>query len=67
MGKKIKIWKTSPGSGDGEPGLVMNNRLQLACGKVSIFVEEIQRPGKKIQPIKIFLLGFAIPESTQLN
>ena len=66
-GEKIKIWKASHGSGDGEPGLVMNDQLQVACGKGSIFVEEIQRPGKKIQPIKIFLLGFAIPESTLLN
>jgi methionyl-tRNA formyltransferase len=45
----------------------MNDQLQVACGKGSIFVEEIQRPGKKIQQIKIFLLGFAIPESTLLN
>ena len=66
-GEKIKIWKASHGSGDGEPGLVMNDQLQVACGKGSIFVEEIQRPGKKIQQIKIFLLGFAIPESTLLN
>ena len=66
-GEKIKIWKASHGSGDGEPGLVMNDQLQVACGKGSIFVEEKQRPGKKIQPIKIFLLGFAIPESTLLN
>jgi methionyl-tRNA formyltransferase len=45
----------------------MNDNLQIACGKGSISVKEIQRPGKKIQPIKIFLLGFAIPESTQLK
>ena len=66
-GEKIKIWKASHGSGDGEPGTVMNDHLQIACGKGSISVEEIQRPGKKIQPIKIFLLGFSIPESAQLN
>ena len=66
-GEKIKIWKARLGNQNGEPGLVMNDQLQVACGKGSIFVEEIQRPGKKIQPIKIFLLGFAIPESTQLN
>ena len=66
-GEKIKIWKASYGSGEGEPGTVMNDNLQIACGKGSISVKEIQRPGKKIQPIKIFLLGFAIPESTQLK
>ena len=66
-GEKIKIWKASYGSGGGDPGTIMNDNLQIACGKGSIFVEEIQRPGKKIQPIKIFLLGFTIPESTQLN
>jgi methionyl-tRNA formyltransferase len=66
-GEKIKIWKASYESGDGEPGTVMNGNLQIACGKGSISVKEIQRPGKKIQPIKIFLLGFSIPESTQLK
>ena len=46
-GEKIKIWKASYGSGEGEPGTVMNDNLQIACGKGSISVKEIQRPGKK--------------------
>ena len=46
-GEKIKIWKARLGNQNGEPGLVMNDQLQVACGKGSIFVEEIQRPGKK--------------------
>ena len=37
-GEKIKIWKASYGSGEGEPGTVMNDNLQIACGKGSISV-----------------------------
>jgi len=66
-GEKIKIWKARYSNQDGEPGLVINDHLQIACGKGSILVEEVQRPGKKIQPTKIFLLGFSIPEFTKLN
>ena len=66
-GEKIKIWKARYSNQDGESGLVINDHLQIACGKGSILVEEVQRPGKKIQPTKIFLLGFSIPEFTKLN
>jgi methionyl-tRNA formyltransferase len=51
----------------GKPGLVINSSLQVACGTSSIKIVEIQRPGKKIQKTKEFLLGFPISNNTQLD
>ena len=64
--QKIKIWKAEHRKNNAEPGKVLDNQLNIACGKDSIQVLEIQRPGKKIQKIKEFLLGFSIPKNTRL-
>jgi len=66
-GEKIKIWKASYSEVNGNAGTVISNSLQVACGASSLIIEEIQRPGKKIQKSKEFLLGFSIPKETQLN
>ena len=66
-GEKIKIWRATHSEETGKPGLVINSSLQVACGTASIKIEEIQRPGKKIQKTKEFLLGFSIPNNTQLD
>ena len=65
--EKIKIWKASHSEENGNAGMVINSSLQVACGTSSLIIEEIQRPGKKIQKSKEFLLGFSIPKGTQLN
>jgi methionyl-tRNA formyltransferase len=66
-GEKIKIWKASYSEANGNAGTVISNSLQVACGASSLIIEEIQRPGKKIQKSKEFLFGFPIPKETQLN
>ena len=66
-GEKIKIWKASYSEENGNAGTVISNSLQVACGTSSLIIEELQRPGKKIQKSKEFLLGFSIPKETQLN
>jgi len=65
--EKIKIWKAEYVAKNGKPGLVMDNQLCISCGEGALKILEIQRPGKKIQQTKDFLLGFAIPQNTQLN
>ena len=66
-GEKIKIWKASYSEENANAGTVISNSLQVACGSASLVIEELQRPGKKIQKSKEFLLGFSIPKETQLN
>ena len=67
-GEKIKVWKANYSSeSNGTPGVVMNDQLKISCGEGSIFIQEIQRPGKKAQKIKDFLLGFSIPLKERVN
>ena len=65
--EKIKIWKAEYIAKNDKPGLVMDNQLCISCGEGALKILEVQRPGKKIQQTKDFLLGFTIPQNTQLN
>ena len=60
-GERHKILKAEIGNGQGKPGEVIANYLEIACGdKQSIKIHEIQRQGKKSQNISEFVLGTQI-------
>ena len=60
-GERYKILKAEIGNGFGNPGEVISNYLEIACGKnQSIKISEIQRQGKKPQNIVEFMLGSQI-------
>ena len=57
-GERYKILKAEIGNGIGNPGEVISDYLEVACGdKQSIKIKEIQREGKKVQSISEFMLG----------
>ena len=57
-GERYKILKAEISNGIGNPGQVLNDYLEIACGdKQSIKVTEIQRQGKRPQNIGEFMLG----------
>ncbi len=64
--EKIKIWSAVVTDQKGKVGTTLNENLLIACKDYAIQVLEIQRPGKKIQKVKEFLLGFKIPKASQL-
>ena len=64
--EKIKIWKAETVNEKGTIGIAMNDNLLIACKNSALQVLEIQRPGKKVQKIKEFLLGFKIPKGSKL-
>jgi methionyl-tRNA formyltransferase len=64
--EKIKIWKAEAANGKGTIGTTINDNLLIACKDSALQVLEIQRPGKKIQKAKEFLLGFKIPKESKL-
>jgi len=64
--EKIKIWKAETVNEKGTIGTAMNDNLLIACKNSALQVLEIQRPGKKVQKIKEFLLGFKIPKASKL-
>ena len=60
-GERYKILKAQIGNGIGNPGEVVSDYLEVACGdRHSIVIKEIQRQGKKPQNIGEFMLGSQI-------
>ena len=60
-GERYKILKAQIGNGIGNPGEIISDYLEVACGdKHSIVIKEIQRQGKKPQSIGEFMLGSQI-------
>ena len=60
-GERYKILKAEIGNGFGNPGEVISDYLEVACGdRQSIKIKEIQREGKKAQSISEFMLGSQI-------
>jgi methionyl-tRNA formyltransferase len=66
-GERYKILKAEIGNGFGNPGEVISNYLEIACGKnQSIKISEIQRQGKKPQNISEFMLGSQIKKGIKI-
>jgi len=57
-GERYKILKAQIGRAQGNPGLVLSDNLEIACGNnQSIIIKEIQRQGKRPQNIGEFIQG----------
>ena len=64
-GERYKILKADIGNGIGNPGEVVSDYLEVACGNgQSIKIKEIQRQGKKAQNIGEFMLGSQIKKGS---
>ncbi|MDC0396463.1 methionyl-tRNA formyltransferase [Candidatus Pelagibacter sp.] len=64
-GERYKILKADIGNGIGNPGEVVSDYLEVACGnRQSIKIKEIQRQGKKPQNIGEFMLGSQIKKGS---
>ena len=64
-GERYKILKADIGNGIGNPGEVVSDYLEVACGNgQSIKIKEIQRQGKKPQNIGEFMLGSQIKKGS---
>ena len=62
-GERYKILKAEIGNGNGTPGEVVSDYLEVACGdKKTIKIKEIQRQGKKPQNVSEFMLGSQIKQ-----
>ena len=67
-GERYKILKAEIGNGQGKPGEVLSNQLEIACGSnQSIKILEIQRQGKRPQKISEFMLGSQIKKGFVLS
>ena len=66
-GERYKILKAQIGRAQGNPGSVLSDNLEIACGNnQSIIVKEIQRQGKRPQNIGEFILGSRIKKGSKI-
>ena len=65
-GEVVKIWRAEVGNGQGMPGQageiveVSDAAITVACGKASLRLTELQRPGGKRLPTRAFLQGMPL-------
>jgi methionyl-tRNA formyltransferase len=68
-GARLKVLAAElvePEAGVGEPGLVLDGRLTVACGRGALRPTLVQRPGKAGLETAALLRGFPIPAGTRL-
>ena len=65
--QRVKVLKSEVSSKAGEPGMVLDEELTIACGSGSVKLIELQRSGKQPQPIDDFIRGSQIEPNSVLN
>ena len=55
--ERYKVWKAKIENTSGNPGIILDEMLTIACNEQSIKILEIQKEGKSRQQIDQFLLG----------
>ncbi len=63
---RVKVLRTTKGSGEGQPGRVLDDKLTIACGDGSVRLVELQRAGGKPMSADEFLRGTPIARTTVL-
>lgn len=69
-GEVLKIARTLPEPGTGEPGTVLSagpDGVRIACGEGILLARELQLPGKKRLPASEFLKGRPLPPGIRLE
>ena len=66
-GSRIKVLRSTKGSGAGEPGRVLDDELTVACGEGAVRLIELQREGRKPTRADEFLRGLPIARGSTLH
>jgi methionyl-tRNA formyltransferase len=66
-GLRVKVLRTTRGEGSGAPGIVLDDRLTIACGEGAVRIVELQRAGAKPMRAKEFLRGTRLPAGAQVR
>jgi methionyl-tRNA formyltransferase len=64
---RIKVLRTTRGDGTGAPGIVLDDKLTVACGEGAVRLLELQRGGKQPMNADEFLRGTAVPRGGTLH
>jgi methionyl-tRNA formyltransferase len=66
-GERLKVMAAEVMPSRGEPGLVIDDRLTIACGEGALRPLMVQRSGRAVMPTEAFLRGFPLPRGTRLR
>jgi len=64
---RVKVLRTTKGTGMGETGQVLDDDLTVACGQGAVRLLELQRAGRQPLPAGEFLRGTPIPRASILH
>jgi methionyl-tRNA formyltransferase len=64
---RVKVLRTTEGQGDGEPGVVLDDRFTIACRQGAIRIVELQRAGGRSLAAEEFLRGLPLKPGTRLD
>jgi methionyl-tRNA formyltransferase len=64
---RIKVLRSTKGSGAGKPGHVLDDELTVACGEGAVRLVELQRAGRQPMRAHEFLRGTPIPNGSTLD
>jgi methionyl-tRNA formyltransferase len=65
-GERLKILYAEPVDGQGQPGMLLDDALTVACAGSALRLQKVQRAGKSAMSAAELLKGFALPRGTQL-
>ncbi|WP_404338751.1 methionyl-tRNA formyltransferase [Sphingomonas sp. MMS12-HWE2-04] len=66
QGERFRVHAAEAVSGTGDPGMVLDDRLAIACEHGAIRPLRVQRAGRGVMTAEELLRGFAIPAGSQL-
>lgn len=66
-GARVKVLRSTLGSGSGAPGTALDDNLTVACGDGAVRFVQVQREGKKAMSAEEFLRGNALRKGTALS
>ncbi|MBO0757113.1 MAG: methionyl-tRNA formyltransferase [Bradyrhizobiaceae bacterium] len=66
-GERIKVLRTTRGEGSGVAGMMLDDRLTVACGEGALRILELQRAGKQAMKAEAFLRGLPLPAGTRVS
>jgi methionyl-tRNA formyltransferase len=64
--ERIKVLRASTVASDGEPGVLLDGGLTIACGEGAIRIEDLQRAGKQPMAASEFLRGTRLAPGTRI-
>ena len=64
---RVKALLSRLEAGEGDPGLVLDGELKVACGEGAVRLLQVQREGRGVQDAETFIRGYPVPSGARLD